>query len=284
MKKTLTKIAFLVVMFTGSCLIQAQLGASDTSARSVNKYKNIINSNRDVVSFIEQTFYSKGLPKHLKNLALIESGFNQSVVSHAGAKGMWQFMTGHANDYGLTESERDDIYKSTQIAAVSLANLYNKHKNWVTVVAAYNCGDGNIQKAIQRSGSNRYLDFYKYLPNETINHVQKYLNACYATGELNEVLNDYQKSLLALRTGSGAKSNNGANINLIDTNLEGAFDVHVIAKYLDIPSSKLLSWNPGILNELDMKGESRLYLPSDLMVTFLLNKNKILSESLKSVN
>lgn len=283
LKVMLTKIMIPVVMFACSSTMNAQLGASDTSAKSVQRYQSIIRNNRDVVRFIEQTFRKKGLPKHLKNLALIESGFNESVISSAGAKGMWQFMTGHANDYGLTESERADIYKSTHTAAVSLANLYNKHKNWVTVVAAYNCGDGNIQKAVQRAGSNKYDEFYKYLPNETINHVQKYLNACYASGELNEVLNDYHSSKLALKRSFGGKSGQIPQ-NLTETDLEGAYSLDVIAKFLDISSTKLLSWNPGIAQDLDMNGESKLYLPSDLMVTFLLNKNKILTESLRSTN
>lgn len=100
-------------------------------------------------------------------------------------------MTPHGNKYGLSERDRSDIYRSTKAAVNSLTNLYNKYGNWVTVIAAYNCGEGNIQKAINKAGSNKYTDFYMYLPAETINHVQKYLNASYASGELVEVLNDY---------------------------------------------------------------------------------------------
>ena len=74
----------------------------------------------------------------MRNLAIIESGLDHQIVSHAGAKGMWQFMVDHANEYGLSDEDRSDMYKSTKTAAVSLINLYNKYGNWITVVAAYN--------------------------------------------------------------------------------------------------------------------------------------------------
>ena len=69
----------------------------------------------------------------------------------------------HANQYGLTEQGRTDIYKSTKTATISLSNLYKKYNNWVTVVAAYNCGEGNIAKAMEAAGSTQYHVFYKYL-------------------------------------------------------------------------------------------------------------------------
>jgi membrane-bound lytic murein transglycosylase D len=114
--------------------------------KQCEEYKSIINANREIVDFIEYSLVQKGLPRHLRNLALIESHFNRNIASGAGAVGVWQFMTAHANQYGLTEQNRTDLYKSTK-TAVSLANLYKKYNNWITVVAAYNCGEGNIAKA-----------------------------------------------------------------------------------------------------------------------------------------
>lgn len=138
---------FLVLLITGHCA--AQLTATDTSDKSVRYYRNIIQQNRQLVGLIEYTFTSRGVPKHLRNLAIIESGLNHNIESGAGAKGVWQLMTEHANHYGLSETDHSDMYKSTKTVVNSLINLYNKYWNWVTVVAAYNCGEGS-QNLIKR--------------------------------------------------------------------------------------------------------------------------------------
>ena len=254
--------------------------ASDTSEGSVRKYKSIINANKDIVDFIEYSLVQKGLPRHLRNLALIESHFNRNITSGAGAVGVWQFMTAHANQYGLSEQNRNDLYKSTKTAVISLASLYKKYNNWVTVVAAYNCGEGNIAKAMQAAGSSQYHEFYKYLPGETINHVKKYLNACYATGELPSVLSNYNSSRMntVFFTEGG---NRKIDESLSETDINAGFNLHVIADELKVDVDKILAWNPGIEQELEKKGESTFYLPMDLMPDFLLRKNKILSRSIK---
>lgn len=273
-----------IILFLGSCqLFHSQfLSATDTSESSVRKYKNIIHSNKDIVAFIEYSLVKKGLPKHLRNLALIESHFDRNVTSNAGAVGVWQFMTEHANQYGLTEDRRSDVYRSTKVAAISLANLYKKYNNWVTVVAAYNCGEGNIAKAMQSANSTQYHVFSKYLPEETINHVKKYLNACYATGELNSVLTNYNSSRMnaMLNARTGVKEGS----SLSETELNAGFSLRIIADELKIDLNEILAWNPGIEEELQMNGESTFYLPTDLMPDFLLRKNKILSRSLKEGN
>ncbi|MBT2621187.1 MULTISPECIES: lytic transglycosylase domain-containing protein [Chryseobacterium] len=259
------------------------LSASDTSENSVKRYKNIINSNKEIVDFIEYSLSQKGLPKHLRNLALIESGFDRRQVSGAGAVGVWQFMTAHANQYGLSEQSRTDLYRSTKTAVVSLAKLYRKYNNWVTVVAAYNCGEGNISKAMAAAGSPQYHIFSKYLPGETINHVKKYLNACYATGELQNVLNDYNNSRMNMVFQNGTGQNSGT-VSLAETDINAGFDLSIVADELDVDVDKILAWNPGIMEELQQSGESIFYLPIDLMPDFLLKKNKILSRSIKGGN
>lgn len=257
------------------------LAASDTSESSVRKYNNIINSNKEIVEFIEYSLAQKGLPKHLRNLALIESHFNRNITSGAGAVGIWQFMTAHANQYGLTEQNRTDVYKSTKVAVVSLANLYRKYGDWITVVAAYNCGEGNIAKAVQAAGSTQYHLFSKYLPGETINHVKKYLNACYATGELENVLNNYNSSRLNKVFFAEGGSRQNTDVPLQETEINAGFNLDIIADELKVQVNEILVWNPGIVEELQKKGESSLYLPTDLMPDFLLRKNKILSRSIK---
>ena len=201
--------------------------------------------------FIEYSFTQRGVPKHLRNLAIIESNLDKTQVSTAGASGIWQFMIGHANDYGLTESNRADMYKSTKAVTNSLINLYNKYQNWVTVVAAYNCGEGNVNKAMQKAGSKKYTDFDSYLPAETQNHVQKYLNACYATGELNAVLQDYYKTPVKVKDKPAEQSvdikkfkentqKNRAKIDLIETNINGAYRLDIILKYFKVDRVQFL--------------------------------------------
>ncbi|MCT2561112.1 lytic transglycosylase domain-containing protein [Chryseobacterium herbae] len=281
--KTVFKNIFTGLMLAGTfVMVNGQfLAASDTSEASVRKYNNIINGNKEIVEFIEHSLVEKGVPKHLRNLALIESNFNRNITSGAGAVGMWQFMTAHANQYGLTEQERTDVYKSTKTAAISLANLYKKYGDWITVVAAYNCGEGNIAKAMQAAGSTQYHVFSQYLPGETINHVKKYLNACYATGELESVLNNYNSSRLnkVFFTEDGGNRNSEAPLQ--ETEINAGFSLDVIARELNVQLNEILAWNPGIVEELQKKGESPLYLPTDLMPDFLLKKNKILFRSIK---
>ncbi|WP_312511812.1 lytic transglycosylase domain-containing protein [Chryseobacterium culicis] len=281
MKTIVRNIVTGFLLFGSVILINGQfLAASDTSESSVKKYKGIINANKDLVEFIEQLLLQKGLPKHLRNLALIESHFDRNITSGAGAVGIWQFMTSHANQYGLTEQGRTDIYKSTKTAAISLSNLYKKYNNWVTVVAAYNCGEGNIAKAMEAAGSSQYHEFYKYLPGETINHVKKYLNACYATGELQSVLNNYNSSRInKVFFEDGNRKTTQASLS--ETEINAGFNLKVVADELNIDVEKLLAWNPGIMDELQKKGESPFYLPVDLMPDFLLRKNKILVRSIK---
>lgn len=263
--------------------IPAQLPApSDTSEKSVRRYKSVLSSNRQLIDYIEYTFVTKGLPRHLKNLAVIESGLDPTQTSGAGAKGVWQFMSSHANGYGLTDENRSDMYKSTKTAAVSLKNLYKKYGNWITVVAAYNCGEGNIQKAMTKANSRIYSDFGRYLPAETQNHVKKYLNACYASGELQQVLNDYKnfsggKNAQKPFTSDFSRSQE----DLAETRLNGAYSIDLIAETLGVTKDQLLAWNPGIEKKLNERGESGFYLPQDLMVRFQMNKNSILSASLK---
>lgn len=284
MKTDITKIVCFVWVLLFSQFLNAQfLSATDTSESSVRKYKNIISSNQEIVDFIEYSLVKKGLPKHLRNLALIESHFDRNITSNAGAVGVWQFMTAHANQYGLTEERRSDLYRSTQTAVVSLANLYKKYNNWVTVVAAYNCGEGNIAKAMQSANSSQYHIFSKYLPEETINHVKKYLNACYATGELSSVLSNYNNSRMnaVFVTGSGS---NKTVANVSETEINAGFNLTIIADELHIDIRQILVWNPGIEEALQSSGESVFYLPTDLMPDFLLKKNKILSRSIKQGN
>ncbi|MFV0531933.1 MAG: lytic transglycosylase domain-containing protein [Flavobacteriales bacterium] len=282
----------VICLFVFTNVYAQRLTATDQSEKSVRHYKNIIKQNKELVKYIEYSLSSRGVPKHLRNLAIIESHLDDDAVSHAGASGVWQLMPAHANQYKITADERKDMYKSTKVAVNSLINLYNKYHNWITVVAAYNCGEGNIQKAMNRAGSKKYTSFASFLPSETQNHVKKYLNASYATGELDEVLQDYYKTVSVQKTVTQQtsskegvsprfdfKKNSGTDINCSEVN--AAYNIEIIAKYLNINKEDILKKNPDIERDFIEKGYSSLCLNEDLKVVFEVNKNKIISESIK---
>jgi len=125
---------------------------------------------------IEEIFESYGLPTELKYMAVIESALNPRAVSRVGATGMWQFMYGTARMYDLTVNsyvdERRDPVKSAHAAALFMKDLYSMFKDWTLVIAAYNCGPGNVNKAIRRTGGKRdFWELYYYLPRETRGYV-----------------------------------------------------------------------------------------------------------------
>lgn len=135
---------------------------------------------------IEDIFDSYGLPTELKYMAVIESALNPNAVSRAGATGLWQFMFSTGKLYGLTINsvvdERRDPVKATHAAARYLKDLYNIFGDWGLVIAAYNCGPGNVNKAIRRSGNKKdYWEIYYRLPRETRGYLPQYVAAAYGT-------------------------------------------------------------------------------------------------------
>jgi len=134
---------------------------------------------------IEDIFDSYGIPVELKYMAVIESALNPNAVSRAGATGLWQFMYSTGRSYGLTINsivdERRDPVKATHAAARFMKDLYNIYNDWVLVIAAYNCGPGNVNKAIRRSGNKKdYWEIFYRLPRETRGYMPGYVAATYA--------------------------------------------------------------------------------------------------------
>ncbi len=134
---------------------------------------------------IEDIFDSYGLPVELKYMAVIESALNPNAVSRAGATGLWQFMYSTGRFYGLTINsvvdERRDPVKSTHAAAKYIKDLYSIYNDWILVIAAYNCGPGNVNKAIRRSGNKKdYWDIFYRLPRETRGYIPQYVAATYS--------------------------------------------------------------------------------------------------------
>ena len=132
----------------------------------------------------EEIFDLYGIPYEIKYLSVIESALNPRAVSRVGAVGTWQFMYRTGKHYGLTINslvdQRRDPIASTHAAARFLVDLYDIYHDWTLALAAYNCGPGNVNKAIRRSGGRRnFWDIYYYLPRETRGYVPAFIAATY---------------------------------------------------------------------------------------------------------
>ena len=133
----------------------------------------------------EEIFDKYNVPLELKYLAVIESALNPRAVSKAGATGLWQFMYATGKIYKLEINsyvdERRDPVKATEAAAQFLSKLYSMYGDWTLVIAAYNCGPGNVNKAIRRSGGKKnFWEIYYRLPRETRGYVPAFIAATYA--------------------------------------------------------------------------------------------------------
>ena len=136
------------------------------------------------IPLIEETLDRYNLPLELKYLPIIESALDPTAVSRVGATGLWQIMLPTAQRYGLEVNslvdERRDPYKSTDAAARYLKDLFKIYGDWNLVIAAYNCGPGNVNKAIHRAdGKKDYWAIYPYLPKETRGYVPAFIAANY---------------------------------------------------------------------------------------------------------
>ena len=133
---------------------------------------------------IEEEIDRIGVPRELKYLPIIESALNPKAASRAGAKGLWQFMFHTGKLYGLKANnyidERFDPVKATSAALHYLKDLYDMFQNWELAIAAYNCGPGNVKKAILRSGgSTDFWKIYPWLPRETRGYLPGFIAASY---------------------------------------------------------------------------------------------------------
>lgn len=146
---------------------------------------NIITLSKYYFPIIEPILDEYNLPNELKCMAIIESAFNPRAVSRAKAKGMWQFMHHTARRYGLEidsyVDERYDPEASCRAAAQYLKDAYDIFGDWPLAIASYNCGAGNVLKAIRRSGGKTsFWGVYDYLPRETRGYVPAFIGALYA--------------------------------------------------------------------------------------------------------
>ena len=215
----------------------------------------------------EEALNRYGLPLELKNLPIIESALNPTIISRAGAAGLWQFMVATGRMYGLEINslidERCDPIKSTDAACRYLKDLYAIYGDWHLVIAAYNCGPGNVNKAIRRAGGKRdYWAIYPYLPRETRGYVPIFIGANYATNyycEHNVCPQDIDMPLL---------------IDTIHTNKR--MHLQQVAHVLDIPIELLRNLNPQYRRDILPGGKYyTLCLPVQYAELFIVKENEV---------
>jgi membrane-bound lytic murein transglycosylase D len=217
----------------------------------------------------EQNLDKYNIPLELKYLPIIESALNPKAKSRVGATGLWQFMYPTGKMFGLTVTsyydERSDVYKSTDAACRYLKSLHKMYDDWNLALAAYNCGPGNVNKAIRRSGGKKsYWEIRNYLPRETRGYVPAFLAVNYIMAYASEH-NIYPKT---------------PDISCFKTDTVGLSD-HLsfaqISKYLDIPIEYIEFLNPTYKqNFIPNTGEANtLCLPSEKMGDFLTNEKSI---------
>ena len=148
--------------------------------------RNVLAMSKYYFPIIEEELHAAGLPMELRFLPVIESNLSSRATSRMGAVGLWQFMPATGKNLGLEINslvdERCDVLKSTRAACVFLKHLYKSYGDWALAIAAYNCGPGNVNKAVTRAGAGckTYWDIYDFLPRETRGYVPKYIAAAYA--------------------------------------------------------------------------------------------------------
>lgn len=216
------------------------------------------------------------VPEELKYLPIVESAMNPTLTSRAGAAGLWQFMYTTGKNYDLEVNsivdERRDPYKSTHAAAHFLHDLYNVYQDWTLAIAAYNCGPGNINKAITRAGGKKdFWDIYPYLPRETRGYIPAFIAATYVMTYYPEHGIHPRKVTMPINTDTIVLSND-------------AYFAH-ISKFVEVDIEELRTLNPQYRVDFipGASGSYSLCLPVDKMHKFLSVEDSIYNNTQDSL-
>jgi membrane-bound lytic murein transglycosylase D len=213
----------------------------------------------------EEILAKHGVPQEIKYLAVVESGLNPNAISPAGAAGLWQFMPATGRSFGLYideyVDERFDPYKSTEAACKYLKQLYGAFSDWELAMAAYNCGPGNVRRAIRRSGyKDNFWDVYNNLPRETRGYVPQYVALTYA-------MNHFEDHLIFADSIQYPMKFDTVQFHKQFVNLE------VLCESLNICMDDLKRLNPSLKkNVIPDHLSYTLRLPVDAMIPFMADR------------
>lgn len=232
------------------------------------------------------------LPYELAYLPVIESALNPNARSHMGAVGLWQFMPATGKKYGLEINslvdERRDPIKSTHAAAKFMNALYDVFKDWNLVIAAYNCGPGNVNKAIYRAGGKRdFWSIYPFLPKETRAYLPLYIAAVYSMNFAAYHGISAKEDPLFVADSIPADSILFPDLAYLSTSDIAPTDtivtnqrIHLqqIAEVLDIPLALLRQLNPQYARDI-VPGNKKyaICLPLEKSGAFVMNQEQILA-------
>lgn len=213
----------------------------------------------------EETLARYNLPDELKYLSIVESGLRANAISHANAVGLWQFVSATGKMYGLQNDwyldDRMDPFASTDAAARHLRDLYRMFDDWELALAAYNCGPGNVRKAIRRSGyKKKFWEIYRYLPRETRSYVPQFVAIVYTVNYAAEhnLLPEHKEILPAFDT----------------VMVSQYFHLETFAQQLNVCLDDLIALNPNIKRGALPEGteDFALRIPADLKDTIVANR------------
>ena len=219
----------------------------------------------------EQALEKRGMPLELKYIPVIESALDPNAVSPVGASGLWQFMLETARNQGLEVNslvdERRDPYRSSDAAADYFKKLYDIYGDWSLAIAAYNCGPGNVNKALLRAGDGSakpdFWEIYNYLPREPRGYVPAFIAATY-------VMHYYKEHNISPSLATKPL--------LIDTvKVNQRLNFAQISKVLNIPIDEIRILNPQYRHDV-IPGDARPYtlaLPSQQVYSFILVEDSI---------
>lgn len=238
------------------------------TGRLRNKVSFMLAAANFYMPMFEEALEAYDLPMELKYLPIIESALNPKAVSRQRATGLWQFMLRTSQSYGLETNslveERFDPQKSTWAAVRYLKDLFEIYKDWNLVLAAYNCGPGNVNKAIRRAGgSTDYWELYPFLPKETRGYVPGFI-------AVNYVMTYYCEHGICPMDSQLPAVSDTVHINK---------DLHLqqVAGVCNIDIEQLRSLNPQYKKDL-IPGKSRVYalrLPNNMATTFIEREDSI---------
>lgn len=234
-----------------------------------NKVEIMLGLSNYYFPMFEEILDKYQMPVELKYMAIIESALNPKAVSRVGATGLWQFMYGTGKKYGLEVNsyvdERRDPMKATDAAARYLSDLYNLYKDWHLVIAAYNCGPGNINKAIARCGGKQdYWSIYFRLPRETRGYVPAFISAAY-------IMNYYKQHNLSPRVPTFKFTSDTVMVT-------DYLHLKQVAEGLGVNIETLRELNPMYKKDIIPAKTTKAYplvLPTELVTQFIENEKNI---------